>query len=102
MSRFLPVVMVKHATQQSPVKLQPDIAKKLPQILEQGLTRLHGHQHADGSWGWFEKDSKNLAMSVYVVYGLARCQATGTKVDADVLRRGCVYLREELRTGKHD
>ncbi len=102
MSRFLPVVMIKHATQQSPVKLQPDIAKKLPQILEQGLTRLYGHQHADGSWGWFEKDSRNLAMSVYVVYGLARCQATGTKVDADVLRRGCDYLRDELRNGKHD
>jgi uncharacterized protein YfaS (alpha-2-macroglobulin family) len=102
MSRFLPVVMIKHATQQSPVKLQPDIAKKLPQILEQGLTRLYGHQHADGSWGWFEKDSKNVPMSVYVVYGLARCQATGTKVDADVLRRGCAYLNEELRTGKHD
>src|SRR5262249_45913822 len=49
-----------------------------------------------------DKDSRNLPMSVYVVYGLARCQATGTKVDPTVLRRGCEYLRSELRTGKHD
>jgi hypothetical protein len=102
MSRFLPAVMVKHATQHSPVRLQPEIARKLPDILDKGLTRVYGHQHTDGSWGWFEKDSKNLPMSVYVVYGLARCQATGTKVDPDVLKRGCAYLQSELRTGKPD
>src|SRR5205814_1929560 len=81
--------------------LQPDVAAKLPDILKQGLTRLYGHQHADGSWGWFEKDSRNFSMSVYVVYGLARCQAAGTKVDAEVLRRGSAYLAEELRTNRH-
>lgn len=102
MSRFLPVVMIKHATKQAPVTLQPEIAAKLPDILREGLARLAGHQHTDGSWGWFEKDSRNLAMSVYVVYGLARCQSTGTKVDAEVMRRGCAYLRTELRTGKHE
>jgi uncharacterized protein YfaS (alpha-2-macroglobulin family) len=102
MSRFLPAVMVKHAARHSPVTLSPEIAAKLPDILDKGLTRLYGHQHADGSWGWFEKDSRNLAMSVYVVYGLARCQATGTKVDREVLRRGCEYLLVELRTGKHE
>jgi uncharacterized protein YfaS (alpha-2-macroglobulin family) len=41
-------------------------------------------------------------MSVYVVYGLARCQVAGTKVDAAVLRRGCQYVQAELRTGKHE
>lgn len=102
MSRFLPAVMVKHATQHSPVTLSPEVMKKLPDVLDKGLTRLYGHQHDDGSWGWFDKDSRNFPMSVYVVYGLARCKATGTKVDAQVLERGCRYLHEELRTRKHD
>ena len=48
MSRFLPVVMIQHATQNSPVALQPEIAKKLPDILEKGLTRVYGFQHDDG------------------------------------------------------
>jgi uncharacterized protein YfaS (alpha-2-macroglobulin family) len=98
MSRFLPAVMVKHATRHGPVALQPNVARKLPDILDKGLTRVYSHQHADGSWGWFEKDSRNFAMSVYVVYGLARCQATGTSVDGAILDRGCGYLLEELRT----
>ncbi|MSQ96173.1 MAG: hypothetical protein EXR98_16695, partial [Gemmataceae bacterium] len=102
MSRFLPVVMIKHATQHAPIALQPDITKKLPDILAKGLTRVYGYQHADGSWGWFEKDSRNFSMSVYVVYGLARCLATGTKVDEQVLRSGCNYLLQELRTNQQD
>jgi uncharacterized protein YfaS (alpha-2-macroglobulin family) len=102
MSRFLPAVMIQHATRTSPVKLRPEIEAKLPDVLQTGLTRLYGHQHGDGSWGWFAKDSRNFAMSVYVVYGLARCQAAGTIVDAEVLRNGCRYLREELRTNKQD
>lgn len=97
MSRFMPAVMVKHATQHSPVVLQPEIAKKLPDVLEKGLLRVYGHQHTDGSWGWFEKDGGNLPMSIYVVYGLARCKATGTKVDEAVLKRGCDYLKWELQ-----
>lgn len=102
MSRFLPAVMVMHATQQAPIRLDPEVARKLPDVLAKGLTRLYGHQHADGSWGWFEKDSRNLEMSAYVVYGLARCQATGTNVDQAVLKRGCDYLLEELRTNRHE
>ena len=102
MSRFLPAVMVKHAAHHAPGMLSPGIEKKLPDVLQTGLTRVYGHQHADGSWGWFEKDSRNLAMSVYVLYGLARCKTTGTKVDAAVLERGCCYVLEELRTNNHD
>jgi uncharacterized protein YfaS (alpha-2-macroglobulin family) len=102
MSRFMPLVMVKHATRNSQVRLQPDVEAKMPKVLAEGLTRVYGHQHADGSWGWFQKDSRNLPMSVYVVYGLARCQATGTKVDAEVLQRGCEFLKNEIKEGKHE
>ena len=99
MSRFLPAVAVKHATQQTPVELPPDVAAKLPQVLQQGLTRLYNFQHADGGWGWYEHDATNTQMTVYVVYGLARCRITGTKVDNEVLARGCAYLHEQIRKG---
>jgi len=99
MSRFLPAVMVKHAIQRAPVTLPPDIALKLPDVLSKGLTRLYGFQHADGGWGWWEKDATNDGMSVYVVYGLARCRTTGTVVDAAVLQRGCDFLRQRLKDG---
>ena len=37
MSRFLPAVMVKHATQQAAVSLPPEVAEKLPDVLDRGL-----------------------------------------------------------------
>src|SRR5262249_28316952 len=84
----------------APVELPPDLAAKLPDVLARGLTRVYGFQHADGSWGWFGRDARNDAMTVYVVYGLARCRTTGTPVDDGVLGRGCDYLRRQLVGGR--
>ena len=50
------------------------MAARLPEVLEHGLTRLYNFQHPDGGWGWWEKDATNDAMTIYVVYGLARCR----------------------------
>jgi alpha-2-macroglobulin len=96
MSRFLPSVMVAHAARLAPVELPPDVVTKLPDVLAKGLARVATFQHADGSWGWFDRDARNDAMTVYVVYGLARCRTTGTPVDGGVLGRGCGYLRGRL------
>ncbi|MCI0459401.1 MAG: MG2 domain-containing protein [Gemmataceae bacterium] len=100
MSRFLPAVMVAHATQQTATELPPDVAAKLPAVLAKGLTRVYSFQHPDGSWGWFDQDDRNDPMTVYVVYGLARCRTTGTPVDKVVLERGCSYLRRQLSEGR--
>jgi len=96
MSRFLPAVMVQHAVDRVAAVLPDGVRDKLPLALAQGLARLYNFQHDDGGWGWWEKDKTNDAMTVYVVYGLARCKQSGTKVDDDVLRRGCEYLRKRL------
>ena len=100
MSRFLPAVMVKRAAGQSPIALPPEAAAKLPDVLKKGLERLYNFQHPDGGWGWFEKDARNDPMTVYVLYGLARCRNAGTEVDAEVFARGCAYLQERLASGK--
>lgn len=100
MSRFLPAVLVREASRRTPLVLPAEVAAKLPQVLEQGLTRLYKFQHADGGWGWWEHDKTDPRMTVYVVYGLARCAAAGVPVDADVLSRGCTWLRTELRDSR--
>ncbi len=102
MSRFLPAVMVKRAQQRSPVALPPEAAAKLPDVLSRGLERLYNFQHADGGWGWWEKDKTNDGMTIYVVYGLARCKNTGTAIDDEVLTRGAAYLRARLDSEKFD
>jgi uncharacterized protein YfaS (alpha-2-macroglobulin family) len=102
MSRFLPAIMVKEATRNAPVQLPTEVSEKLPGVLSRGLARLYHFQHADGGWGWWENDPTNQRMSIYVVYGLARCRLTGAAVDADVLARGCRYLQGQLADNKLD
>jgi uncharacterized protein YfaS (alpha-2-macroglobulin family) len=99
MSRFLPAVMVKHAAKRGAVAFPASVEAKLQDVLAKGLERLYGFQHEDGGFGWFQRDGRDDAMTVYVMYGLARCASTGVKVDAGALRRGGAYLQARLRDG---
>jgi len=100
MSRFLPAVLARQAVQQGPLTLPPEVEKRLPEVLLRGLARLYNFQHADGGWGWWEKDPTHLGMTLYVVHGLTRCRASGTDIDAEVLKRGCVFLEKQLQDPK--
>lgn len=100
MSRFLPAVMVAHASKKAPVDLPLDVQKKLPEVLSTGLARLYTFQHDDGGWGWWEKDQTSNQMTVYVLYGLARCAGTGTRIDSACISRACEYLLQQLRRGE--
>jgi alpha-2-macroglobulin len=100
MSRFLPAVLVREAGRRGSLSLPPDVEAKLPLVLEQGLTRLYKFQHADGGWGWWENDKTDPRMTVYVVYGLARCAGVGVPVDQGVLARGTAWLKAALDDGR--
>ena len=102
MSRFLPAVVVKHAAQQGSAVLSDEVLKRMPDVLNAGLARLYKFQHEDGGWGWWEKDQTNQRMSVYVLYGLARCKACGVSVDASVIEKACAFLKVELKFGRLD
>ncbi len=102
MSRFLPAVLVKEVARRGPLSLPPEAEAKLPVVLEQGLTRLYKFQHVDGGWGWWEHDKTDPRMTIYVVYGLARCAGAGVRVDVDVLARGSAWINAALRDGKLD
>jgi hypothetical protein len=97
MSRFLPAVLIRAASKDGVVSLPPDIAKRLPDVLEQGLTRLYNFQHADGGWGWWEHDKSDPRMTAYVVEGLARCRAAGVTVGAAAIERGAAWLKREMK-----
>jgi len=102
MSRFLPAVMVRHAVQKSAIALPSDVAAKLPEVLAKGLDRLYAFQHDDGGFGWYSRDTagtRDDAMTIYVMYGLARCKAAGIAVNDDVLMRGCLHLAGRIKDG---
>ena len=67
-------------------------AAELPDILNQGLQKLYGFQHGDGSWGWFYADDGGVFLTSYVLYGLSMVKANGVAVDAGVLDRGFAYV----------
>ena len=91
MSRFLPAAVVAKALQDMGYD-QPDLHKKLPDILKKGLARLYDFQHSDGGWGWWKEDSYIPYMSAYVVYGLSLAKDIGVLVDDNVLNRGRRFL----------
>ena len=100
MSRFLPAVVVNQAAQKHGVDLPDSVRKMLPEVLARGLTRLYSLQHEDGGWGWWEADKTNHRMTIYVLYGFARCLQSDVKIDQAVLKRGLDYLTAELKAGR--
>jgi hypothetical protein len=105
MSRFLPNVISYAALKKLGVK-RPDPAPGSGQSLETvlaqqvgvGLQRIYVRQGLDGGWGWWPADESSLAVSAYVVYGLAKARQAGFLVDQRVLDRGVKFLRNGLDT----
>jgi uncharacterized protein YfaS (alpha-2-macroglobulin family) len=97
MSRFLPNVVSYAALKKLGVK-RPDLETVLPQQVGVGLQRIYARQGVDGGWGWWPNDESSLAVSAYVVFGLAKAKQAGFLVDKNVLDRGVKFLRSNLGT----
>ena len=97
MSRFLPDVLVQQALDRLGID-NPKLRAELPKQVEDSLTRLYGFQHYDGGWGWWEGDQSDPRITAYVVYGLNEAKRAGFSVDAAVLKKGAMFLREPLAT----
>ena len=95
MSRFLPAAIVAKTLRDLGLE-RPELEKKLPKVIEDGLERLYDFQHSDGGWGWWKHDASQAYMSAYVVYGLTVAKQAGIAVDENRLRRGVQFLRREL------
>ncbi|MEK6796869.1 MAG: MG2 domain-containing protein, partial [Spirochaetota bacterium] len=99
MSRFLPNVIVAQSVKR--LKLpEPEIFKKLPDMMEKGLTRLYDLQHGDGGWGWWNNDETHAYMTAYVMYGLSLTREAGYQLNENAYSRGrsallTIYGREK-------
>lgn len=96
MSRFLPNV-VSYAALKKLGGANPDLETRLPQQVGVGLQRIYAKQHIDGGWGWWQNDDSNIAVSAYIVFGLAKAKQAGFAVDQTVLDRGAQFLTRNLR-----
>ncbi len=96
MSRILPSAVAERAF--ATLGIANPKADELPTIISQGLQKLYGFQHSDGSWGWFYDDDGGVYLTAYVLFGLTQVQATGASVADEVLARGFAYLDRHLAT----
>ncbi|MBT1071106.1 carboxypeptidase regulatory-like domain-containing protein [Pelotalea chapellei] len=94
MSRFLPAVYVRGLATTGRAELPPDLATKLPEVVDSGLRRLYDFQHEDGGWGWWKEDSTSPAMTAYVIYGLSLARKAGVPIRTEAMEKGVAALRK--------
>jgi len=94
-SRFLPNVLTYRALAQLGLE-DPELAADLREQVGIGLQRLYARQHYDGGWGWWVNDRSDVLITAYVVFGLVKAREAGFVVDEGVLKRGVVFLEEQL------
>lgn len=95
LSRFVPATIARRAV--NDLKLPSTrVPKDLDDMVQKGLERLYGFQHADGGWGWWHDDHTNHWMTAYVVYALSLAKEAGVAVDGQVVSRGRSYLTSHL------
>ncbi len=99
MSRFLPNV-VSYTALKRLGQSNPELEARLPQQVGVGLQRIYNQQHVDGGWGWWQRDESSVAVSSYVVFGLATAKQAGFAVDENVLKRGIQFLQRNLKAPK--
>ena len=95
LSRFVPAVTTSRTLRQLGLS-RPELEKKLPGMIEAGMSRIYDFQHADGGWAWWKEGASDPYMTAYVVQGLGQAQEAGVKVKGDVLARAEVFLTDSL------
>jgi uncharacterized protein YfaS (alpha-2-macroglobulin family) len=95
-SRFLPNVLTYRALKELGLS-DPELEKKLPDLVKQGLDKLYNQQRKDGGWGWWsDSQDSNVNLTAYVVFALIKAQQSGFEVQGDVLQRGQQFLVSKL------
>ncbi len=99
-SRFLPNVLTYRALTALNIE-NPELAARLPDLVEEGLGKLYNQQHSDGGWGWWyraDEHQSNPYVSAYVVFALLKAQEAGFTVRRETLSRGLSYLQSQVKS----
>ncbi len=97
-SRFLPNVLTYQALRSLGID-QPELAARLPDLLDEGLSELYAQQNPDGGWGWWyraEAPQSNPYVSGYVIFALLKARQADLTVDRQVLSQGLAYLAAQI------
>jgi hypothetical protein len=92
-SRFVPALMAKRASEQLGAPMDAETLRKLAEITEQSLQRLARMQLENGGWGWWDEDEAYLWTTAYAVWGLHKAQQAGMPVPEAMYRKGIDALR---------
>lgn len=96
MSAFLPDVIVARTLRQLNLP-NAQLEKRLPDMVQTGLSRLYGYQHGDGGWGWWRYDQSDPWMTAYVVFGLLMAKQNGFAINERALESGIYRLTQMAR-----
>ncbi len=99
-SRFLPNVLTYSALKSLGIQ-NPELAEKLPGLIDEGLSKLYLQQNPDGGWGWWPRREgwdwySSPYVSAYVVFAMLKAQDAGWEIKSDVLKSGVAYLQQQL------
>lgn len=95
-SRFLPNLLTFNALQKLGIE-KPELAARLPGLVEEGLDKLYNQQKPDGGWGWWQDGNSNVHVTAYVVFALTKAQQANVTIKADVLSNGQNFLLDYLQ-----
>src|SRR5690606_21660446 len=99
-SRFLPNILTYNALKSLDLDA-PDLAARLPDLVQEGLDKLYSQQNGDGGWGWWHRPGESLSnphISGYAVFALLKARAVGYDVRSDVIQRGLGYLQSQIKS----
>ena len=94
-SRFLPNILTYRAIERLGIE-NPELEKRLPALVAEGLDKLYLRQNGDGGWGWWTLDASSPYLTAYVAFALTHAKGAGYAVNEDVLGRGLDYLERSL------
>lgn len=95
MSCFLPDIAVYQALRDLRLPTG-ELGAKLPEMVNEGLSRLYNMQHEDGGWGWWRYDQTDVWMTAYVLAGMAEARRAGFTVNQQLYNRGLEALEQAL------
>ncbi|MCX7011868.1 MAG: hypothetical protein NTW86_04760 [Candidatus Sumerlaeota bacterium] len=93
LSRFVPTVITAGTLRQLGLS-NPELEKKIPDMVKAGLDRLRDFQHGDGGWAWWKEGDSDPYMTAYVVYGLTLAKEAGVDVPQPMLDGGIRCLND--------
>jgi hypothetical protein len=93
MSRFLPAIKVAQTLERLNIE-NPELQKKLPDVVAAGIKRLLELQKPDGGWGWHGGSRTHEMMTPYALYGLLEAEKAGYTIpNEEAIQKGLNRLR---------